>query len=798
MNFAIARILNKEKGGRMYLRILKNDLRRKRTMNAIMLIFIIIASAFIASSANNLVTVATALDEYFEMAEVPDYWFVTPHAEEGRRFKAFAEENGFGLNMTTLVQIDPRDITIDGNKFENSSSVVLSPVEGTKIFDKNENRITHVNDGEIYITSEIFNSGKNAIHEGCKITINSYGITKEFTLKGYTKDALFGSSMSGMTRFLISENDFKLFYGEGRTIFTALAVYTDDGSFMEKFNEFNLKSTMNVNRSGIKMMYIMDTLIAAVILVVSICLILISMVILRFTINFTMSEEFREIGVMKAIGIPDFKIRALYIVKYLAVSVAGAAVGLFLSFPFGKLLLESVSKNIIISGADRFYLNIICAFTTAAVVVLFCFLCTGKIRHFSPIDAIRNGETGERYARKSLISLSRSVLKPIPFMAVNDIFCSLKKYISMIIIFTLGILLIIIPVNTINTLQSDKLITLFNMADCDIAISQELLFSSNGRNREMINQNLDNVRKFLRENNIDADVFQEIMFRFNISHNGKKSSSLAFQGTGGITTDMYSYIEGTPPQNKNEIAISYIIADKIDAGIGDEVEIDFGDRIKKYTVTAINQTMNNLGEGIRFYQEEDIDYNFAAGSFGIQISYKDSPDKSAIKERKQLLKKKFSDTDVYSAGEYISFMIGDVAGQLENVKSLILTIIICINILVSVLMIKSFITKEKGEIAMLKAIGFSNSSLVAWQSMRIGLVLLISIIIGTTVSAPLSKLTIEPVFRMMGAYSIQFDIVPIEVYVLYPLAVLISTVLASAIGSLQLRKISAAETSDIE
>ena len=99
---------------------------------------------------------------------------------------------------------------------------------------------------------------------------------------------------------------------------------------------------------------------------------------------------------------------------------------------------------------------------------------------------------------------------------------------------------------------------------------------------------------------------------------------------------------------------------------------------------------------------------------------------------------------------------------------------------------------------MLKAIGFKNSSLVAWQSMRIGLVLLISIIIGTTVSAPLSKLMIEPVFCMMGAYSIQFDIVPIEVYVLYPLAVLISTVLASVIGSLQLRKISAAETSDIE
>ena len=42
-------------------------------MNAIVLIFIVLASMFIASSANNLLTVATALDEYFELADVNMY-----------------------------------------------------------------------------------------------------------------------------------------------------------------------------------------------------------------------------------------------------------------------------------------------------------------------------------------------------------------------------------------------------------------------------------------------------------------------------------------------------------------------------------------------------------------------------------------------------------------------------------------------------------------------------------------------------------------------------------------------------
>ena len=51
---------------------------------------------------------------------------------------------------------------------------------------------------------------------------------------------------------------------------------------------------------------------------------LISLVILRFTITFTLEEEYREIGIMKAIGIPARKIRGLYLVKYLAIALAGA------------------------------------------------------------------------------------------------------------------------------------------------------------------------------------------------------------------------------------------------------------------------------------------------------------------------------------------------------------------------------------------------------------------------------------------------------------------------------------------
>ena len=783
----------------MYLRMLKKDLKCKKAMNIILLLFIILATTFIASGANNVASVMNALDGYFEKAEVPDYWMEVADSKECERIEQFANENQYQYKCQKLMQINANNIKVKRGEFKYTNTVVFSTLENsTKVFDSNDNEITKVNDGELYVTTELFYSDKCDLKPGDTVEITANGKTKKFQLKGCTKDAMFGSAMMGMTRMLISENDYGYFVTEQASCWYDLNFYTTDSAFMTKLyeNSFNLMFCMN--KSGIKTMYIMDMVTAAIMLIVSLCLIIISMVILRFTINFTMSEEFREIGVMKAIGITNGEIRRLYILKYFAISMIGMLLGLVASFPFAALMNRNLSRNIIISDTGYYILNIICALLTATVVVLFCYFCTRKIKRFSPIDAIRNGENGERYERKGVISLSKSRLSPIIFMAVNDIISDIRRFVVMISIFTLGVLLILIPINTINTLKSDNIITWFSMAPCDHVIAREIFFDAKKDNEKMIDNNLKDVEKLLLENDISADVFQEIIFRTTISHDGKKMTSLTFQGNGDVTAYMYSYIDGTPPQNGTEVAISHVVADNIGAKIGDTVEIENGDITKKYVVTALYQTMNNLGEGIRLYQDDPIDYRLAMGCFGLQIKYRDNPDSSELARRKKILEKAYPDAEVYDVSEYINEMIGDIAGQLGSVKILSLSIVLCINILVTVLMVKSFITKEKGEIGMLKAIGFKNSSLIAWQTLRIGIVLVIAIILGTIFSGPVSEISSGQVFKIMGAQSIEFTINPIEVYVIYPLLVLGVTVIAGMIAALQVRKISASETSNIE
>ena len=57
----------------MFLHILKKDLKRNKTMNVILFLFIVLASIFVASGLNNLVSVMNGTGYYLEQAGVGDY-----------------------------------------------------------------------------------------------------------------------------------------------------------------------------------------------------------------------------------------------------------------------------------------------------------------------------------------------------------------------------------------------------------------------------------------------------------------------------------------------------------------------------------------------------------------------------------------------------------------------------------------------------------------------------------------------------------------------------------------------------
>lgn len=143
-------------------------------------------------------------------------------------------------------------------------------------------------------------------------------------------------------------------------------------------------------------------------------------------------------------------------------------------------------------------------------------------------------------------------------------------------------------------------------------------------------------------------------------------------------------------------------------------------------------------------------------------------------------------------------MIG-VADTLAAVKSLIVILTIVLAALITVLMERSFIAKEQGEIALMKAIGTRNGKIYAYHSLRFLFVGIMAVVIGEIFAMPLTHLCIDPIFKMMGMeLSVDYIINPIEMYLIFPLVILVTTTVSAFLTSLYTRKIKASDTANIE
>lgn len=795
----------RERSEKMYLSVLKKDLKRKKAMNMVLLLFIILATMFVSSSVNNIINVTTALDNYFEMANAPDYFVATMNKNlsvdidetvgSASAVDRYAMENILFLSSDNFI-FEDEDIVINGG-----TNLVQSDI-WMNYFLSDGSILETVKPGEFYMTEG--KADALGVDVGDRLTIELNGVSREFVLADKIKDALLGSNQLSITRYIISEEDFECFLSAENTEEyyggTLVYLYSSD---MEKVST-QIKpivdnSICTMDRAFMEFCYILDMIVVGVLLVVSIILIAIAFVVLRFTISFTLSEEFREIGVMKAIGIGNFRIRGLYLVKYMGLSVIGATIGFALSFPFGEMLMSVSSQSIIVGNQSPILINIFCTVLVIAVILLFCYECTDKVKKMTPIDAIRNGQTGERFRKKSLMSLGKSKLSVTSFLALNDIASSPKCYGIISLTFFLCLSLLLILSATVSTMNSDSLATTFGWADCDIYIDSKIgaeCILEDGH--EKLEKHLNNMEQILAQNDIPAKCYQETMFNLPVAFGENESNICIYQGT-GTTMDMYEYTAGTVPQNTDEIAITRIAADKLNANIGDTVTIKTIDGDKEYMITGFFQSMSMQGSGIRLHSDEYINYAQATGYVNTQIVFTDNPDSEEINWRMEEIQRIFPEYEnIETCAETVKDMLG-VADTLASVKSLIVILAIILAALITVLMERSFIAKEQGEIALMKAVGTRNGKIYAYHALRFLFVGIITVFIGEMFAMPLTHLCIDPIFKMMGMeLAVDYVINPVEMYIILPIVILATTTVSAFLTSIYTRKIKSSDTANIE
>lgn len=788
----------------MFGRILKKDLKRNKTMNIILFLFVIIASVFFASGIYNFVSVMNGTDYMFEKAGIGDYQLIALGENaigsfEGK-IKAVPEVESYSFD--TVIYMSKGDVFKESGKQINIENLgmLLSPERaGMTFFDKDDNAITSVAPGEVYVSSSAFR--ENNLSVGDKLTFELGDVKVTLTVAGSLKDAFLGSSFFGNPRFLVNDaslqkfldDEFAFTYYGGELFY----IKTDDtaavGSALSDLENVAYSKPVSM----IKMAYVMNLIVAFIVVILSICLMIVSFLVLRFTINFSIGEDFREIGVMKAIGIKDKKIRTLYFTKYAVIAIIGSVIGFFLSIPFGKLLLDSMTQDMILGSSWGYAWNILGSVCVTLMVILFAYLSTSKIRCLTPIDAVRSGQTGERFKKKGGIRIAKNVMRPSWYLAINDIFSSPKRFVTIIVTFSLCTLLVLMIVNTANTMNSDKLVYLFGPpSDVYITDNKKATSFMHADGEAELDEYLDELADEFTKEGMPCTARIRMIYTYQVEYEGN-TYSYSFEQDWRSNVSEFKMAEGVAPSNEREVAITKQFTELTGAKIGDTIRIDYGDKKEELLITGCFQSMNQLGKVILLHEDAPTDFSHLTSPSQFMIDFTDNPDQKTIDERVKKIKDLTGNDEVFNATEFCVDCV-KVYDIMDAVAKLLLLITLIVVILITILMERSFIADEKSEIAIAKAVGFKDSTVIKWHVHRFFIVAFVAMLLAVGLSMPMTDLCISPIFGMMGASDIDYNYDIFRSFVMYPGAILIVTVVTAFLTALYTRKIRSRDTASIE
>jgi len=382
----------------MYYRIIRNDILRNKAITLTTMVFVAAAAMLVSLAAILIINLSGAIDTLMTRAKTPHFMQMHSGPMDIGQLAAFAAQNGDVAEFQVLefINVDGARIVFEKSSLADSVQDNGFSVQSEKfdyLLDLDGNMI-RVSDGEIYVPICYMQDGSTKVGD----TVEVFG--REFIVGGFLRDSLMNSLLASSKRFLVSRNDF-MGIGELGNVEYLIEFRLKDISALGAFE--NAYTSAGLDANGPTLTYplfktmnaISDGLMIAVILLVSVLVVMIAFMCIRFTLLAKIEEDYREIGVMKAIGLRVSDIKKIYLAKYAAIAAVGSLLGYTLSFVFRDMLLENI----------RLYMGE----SENASFARFAFKFDSALHQFCKTSAYCKPQTGSSvFAGTCPVSLSKS------------------------------------------------------------------------------------------------------------------------------------------------------------------------------------------------------------------------------------------------------------------------------------------------------------------------------------------------------------------------------------------------------
>ncbi|MFF2793620.1 ABC transporter permease [Lysinibacillus xylanilyticus] len=768
----------------MYFRLIRNDLSKSKLITLTTTIFVAAAAMLVSLSAILIVNLSGAIDSLMHQAKTPHFMQMHSGAIDTVRLANFAEQNSNvdEYQVLEFLNMDNGQIILGEQSLANNVQDNGLSIQSEK-FDyllDLEGDIINVSDGELYVPINYMKD--TAINVGDKAIIGG----KEFTVAGFLRDSQMNSMLSSSKRFLVSPNDYAAIKDHGSTEYL-IEFRLKDLSSLGEFETAYASAGLEANGPTITyplfktLNSISDGIMIAVILLISVLVVAIAFMCIRFTLLAKIEDDYREIGVMKAIGLRLSDIKKIYLAKYTAIAAVGSILGFALSLLFKGLLLENIrlymgeSENSSFAAA----LGIIGILLVFFAIIAYVSGVLRRFRKISAAEAIRFGTSQERNAVTKRFSLNRNKLfNTNIFLGIKDVLARKRLYATMLTVLVISAFIIIVPQNLYNTISSTSFIKYMGIGNYDIRIDIQQTDHISQKSAEVL-KSMNNDNSITKYTILTTKTFK------TKTEDGSEENIKIELGDHSIFP--IEYTEGRAPATENEIALSALNADEMGKKVGDDIIVVMKGKDIKLTVSGIYSDITNGGKTAKAVFT-DTSENIMWSVICAKLS-----DKSLIDEKVSEYADRFTFAKISNIDEFVTQTFGSTIKSVGKASIAAIFIALIITVLVTLLFMKMLVAKDRYSIAVMKALGFTNSDIMIQFASRAVFVSIIGIVLGTLLANSLGEALAGAVITSFGASSFSFSVNPLSAFVLCPLMMVCSVLITTIIGTSGAGKIKISE-----
>ncbi len=623
-------------------------------------------------------------------------------------------------------------------------------------------------------------------HYGCAVGdmvhIEVKGKEQEFKIAGFIEEPFAGAFIMGIKNALMNSQDFKELYEErlhsediaegaekGIILYQCIYIHAQeewkDDIYQLRKNIDDVSGFMSAADVALTIgesrtyTMLLNHILAGILVLFSVLLFIVVLVIMGHSVVSTIEMEYVSFGVLKSQGFTKWKLRLILILQYVLSGVTGIVFGTAASIPATGFLIGIFTpiSGVLASRKLNLGISIPLLMFVLALACFYVLLKTKKLASISPVRAISGGRDSIYFSARMQMPVTGKTKRSFKSrLALRQLTSNAKQYIGIGIISCI-LTFFMIAVTAFGQMANvDWLYRLFGWINADIIVDYG---------------NYPELQKEIEEVIADRGGIEE--------YENKNQYYFLIDGynfagrVDGRAQRLDTIIDGRIPIYENEIVVTELVSDILGKGIGDEVTIGYGEEEADYLIVGTYQCVNDVGkifcmntEGMKRLQP-DYEYNI----YDYVLS-----DSSTVKDIVSELEEKYASyvgeiTFTDNSEKETAPMLVVVIAAIEAIFYIIYVISIAVIAVSSIMVSGRTFLKERKDIGIYKAGGFTTSMLRIQFALRFVFVSLIGAAVGICLNLWLNDPMMVAVLKQMGIsvfrtkYNLMTIAVPVSIVV---------------------------------